>query len=322
MNQSQRDVQAVVFNKHGVGHLARVERFPLPGETIRATEWHFGEDAGKGTNVAVVLAKQGVKTAFVSKVGMDENGRLGEKWLLDAGVDCSRYIMSPDFATDVGVVIAQANGENMVIGSPKHECRMSMDEVKEALNTFPNSKYFLSGFEINQQISLEACRYAKSLGMITFLNPSPLTDEVEGGLDYIDYLFINEVEGVQLAKMRGDAEKSWSAIAERVREIYHPATVVMTLGREGCMVCDHRASRHFPSYEVTCVDSVAAGDAFMAAFASRIIEGCEVDEAADWGNRYSAVTVSRAGSILSYPDLEEAKAISDGLKRRQTNGGT
>ena len=67
-------IKAIVFNKHGVGHMTRVARFPRPGETVRALEWHFGEDAGKGTNVAVALGRLGVKSAFVCKVGADEGG--------------------------------------------------------------------------------------------------------------------------------------------------------------------------------------------------------------------------------------------------------
>ena len=63
---SDRDnVRAVIFNKHGIGHITRVERFPEPGETVRALEWQFGEDGGKGTNVAVALALLGVQDALV-----------------------------------------------------------------------------------------------------------------------------------------------------------------------------------------------------------------------------------------------------------------
>ena len=68
--------KAIVFNKHGVGHMARVEHFPKPGETLRALEWKFGEDAGKGTNVAMVLGLLGIETAFVCKVGRAERESL------------------------------------------------------------------------------------------------------------------------------------------------------------------------------------------------------------------------------------------------------
>ncbi|MBR7188030.1 MAG: hypothetical protein IKD53_05705 [Clostridia bacterium] len=173
MERDARGVQAVVFNKHGVGHMARVERFPQPGETVRALEWRFGEDGGKGTNAAVALALNGVRTALVTKVGQDDGGQLGLRWLEAAGVDCSRYLMSPDIATDVGLVITRADGENVVIGSPAHPCYMDKAELREALDAFPGAGYFIAGFEFDQALALEGCRLARERGMTVMLNPSP-----------------------------------------------------------------------------------------------------------------------------------------------------
>ena len=318
---SDRDnVRAVIFNKHGIGHITRVERFPEPGETVRALEWQFGEDGGKGTNVAVALALLGVQDALVCKVGMDESGRLGEKWLKDAGVDCSHYLMSPDVCTYVGVVIARADGENMVIGSPKHECFTTREELFAAIDAFAAAKYFISGFEIDQRLPLEGCKYAKQRGKITMLNPSPLIERVTERLDYVDYLFINAVEGVQLTGC-SQTQADHRSVAAQVKEQYQPRVVVMTLGSDGCILCEEEGVRHFPPYEVKCIDSVAAGDGFMAAFTAGIEWGMTNAEAADWANRYSAVVVSRRGAILSYPSLEEVKKISSGLQRRRINGG-
>lgn len=320
MTNGARDVQAIVLNKHGIGHMARVKRFPQPGETVRALEWHFGEDGGKGTNAAVALSLQGIKTALICKVGQDDGGRLGEKWLKDAGVDCSRYIMTPEIATDVGVVIAREDGENMVIGSPKHDCYLSEEEMKEAIDAFPGAKWFLSGFELSQPLALAGCRYAHEQGKTTVLNPSPLVDRIDHALDYVDYLFVNEVEGAQMMDASGE-ERNWMEIAEGVWKKYRPGTVVMTLGDEGCIVCRDGSTAHYPAYDVECVDTVAAGDGFMAAFVACLIKGMSCAGAADWGNRYSAVVVSRAGAILSYPSLEEAEAASSGLRKHQNDGG-
>ena len=318
MDRDAGRVQAIVFNKHGVGHMVRVERFPTPGETVSAQEWRFGVDGGKGTNAAVALALNGVRAALVTTVGQDEGGQLGRKWLEDAGVDCSRYRMRRDVQTDVGVVITRADGENVVIGSAVHPCYMDESELVEALDAFPGARCFIAGFEFDQALALVGCRLAKARGMTVMLNPSPLRKALDMRLDFVDYLFVNRIEAEHLAGAGGDPAE----VAGMVRRGCGPGCVVMTLGREGCVICDDGGARYCPSYEVACVDSVAAGDAFMAAFAAKILAGRDADEAADWGNRYAAVTVSRPGAILSYPGLEEARAISETLHRRQTIGGT
>lgn len=311
-------IQAVVFNKHGVGHMARVDRFPRVGETVRAVEWEFGKDGGKGTNVAVALGKLGVRTALICKVGADAEGELGATWLKQAGVDTSHYIMSPSISTDVGIVISQVDGKNMIIGSPLHECYIAYDEVVRGIDAFPNAGYFLTGFEIDQRLSLEACRYAKACGKVTMLNASPLTGPVPAPLSYVDYLFVNEVEAAELA---GGASGDCAGVAQRVFQTYRPKAVVMTLGEEGCLLSNEGGCQSFAPYRAACVDTIGAGDGFMAAFAACLVRGMAEAEAADWANMYSALVVSRKGAILSYPQLEDVLNIAGSLSKCPTGRG-
>lgn len=304
--------QVLVFNKHGVGHMVRVDRFPRPGETIHAREWRFGEDGGKGTNVAAALGKQGIPAAFIGRVGADREGQLGKEWLEEAGVDTTHYFMSPEVKTDVGVVIIRDDGENMVIGSPVHPCYMTFAEVKKAVDDFPGAGYFVSGLEVDQEIPLHACRYAKERGLVTLLNASPLLKKPAEPMEYVDYLFVNELEGMELAGT--EDHKNWRRTAEAVWQRCRPRVVVMTLGSRGCVLCERGECTFFPSYEVTCVDTVAAGDGFLAAFTAGLVWGLDHGQAADWGNRYAAVVVEREGAILSYPALEEARRLSANLK--------
>ena len=312
-------VKAVVFNKHGIGNLVRVRRFPKAGETVRALEWHFGQDAGKGTNVAVALGRLGIRNAFVCTVGDDEGGRLGAQWMGEAGVDLTHYRMCREVTTDTGLVITQSNGENMIIGSQEHACRTSRAELFAAIDDYPEARFFLSGLEIDGQLPVEGCRYAKSRAMTTLLNASPLSGELQP-LDCVDYLFVNEIEGAELAGDCGAAADS-GQIAGTVRRRYGPGTVVMTLGARGCILCGPEGTRHLPSYDVACVDSIAAGDGFMAAFAAGLAWGMTSVAAADWANRYSAVMVSRKGAILSYPTTEEVWRLSSDYTIRRTHEG-
>lgn len=306
--------KAIVFNKHGVGHMARVERFPKPGETLRALEWKFGEDAGKGTNVAMVLGLLGVETAFVCKVGKDHEGELGIQWLQSAGVDVTHFQLDAELRTDVGLVLTQKDGENVIIGSPAHACYSTFEDVKQAIDDFDGAQYFLTGFEIDQELPLMACKYAKSKGMQTLLNPSPLVKIPEQTMEDIDYLFVNEIEAAQFAGMEA-LNGQWHQAVEEILNRYKPKHVLLTLGGMGCVVGSDGQITFCPSYQVNVVDTIGAGDGFMAAFAAGLCWGMDSEGAADWANRYSAVVVSRKGSILSYPSLEQVQELTRGLKK-------
>ena len=54
---SRKDV--VVLNSHGVGQYAYTDHMPKWGETLSVKNWYVAEDGGKGTNVAVALARLG-----------------------------------------------------------------------------------------------------------------------------------------------------------------------------------------------------------------------------------------------------------------------
>ena len=59
---------------------------------------------GSPANVACALARLGVKTGFVGKVGNDSLGRQVERVLSDCGVDTKNLILSEELRTPVAVV--------------------------------------------------------------------------------------------------------------------------------------------------------------------------------------------------------------------------
>lgn len=298
---TDQEVQVIVLNSHGIGHFVYLEKLPKPGETMRAKKWEFSEDAGKGTNVAVALGKLGVKAALVCRVGDDDAGKKGAEWLREAGVDLTYYIASPEIQTSVGLVIMLDGGENIVIGSAKDSASATTEQdVRSAIDAFPRAKYFLTGLEIDGKLPFVGCRYAKQAGKVTMLNPSPLLEPLPTDLDYVDYLFYNEVEGRQLLGLPDDC-KDYGMIARQVVERFGVGTSVMTLGRSGCYVYGNGTDAHFSPFEMPRVATVGAGDGFMAAYAAGLVWRMDDAAAAAWANRYAGVVVSRPGSIYSYP---------------------
>jgi len=53
------------------------------------------------------------------------------------------------------------------------------------------------------------------------------------------------------------------------------------------------------------VDTVAAGDAFSGALATRIAHGVSLEEAVQYANAVGALAVTRPGAIPSLPTAEE-----------------
>jgi len=72
--------------------------------------------------------------------------------------------------------------------------------------------------------------------------------------------------------------------------------VIITLGERGCLVAVDGECAHLPGVKVPPpVDSVGAGDAFLAAFTSALASGAHPFEAACLANLAAAVTITKIG---------------------------
>ncbi len=301
---NRKDV--IVLNSHGVGQYAYTDHMPKWGETLSVKNWYVAEDGGKGTNVAVALARLGIDTAYIGKVGNDFWGDLGEKWLREAGADATYMYRTDEVSTGTGLILIGPDGQNTVIDGDSSSVALTEKEVTDALDDMKGSAYFITGFEVPMKIALAGARHAKKLGMLTVLNPSPLPEEPMDKLDYIDYLFINEVEGRYICNELADGELEPRKIMEEVRAIYGVENVIMTLGSDGSTALCGDDYFEIPPVKVEkVVNTAGAGDGFMAAVVANLVWGKSLKEAMSWASKYAALSVTINGTIPAYRPLEE-----------------
>ena len=307
---------AIVLNSHGVGQYAYTDHMPVWGETLSVKKWHVAEDGGKGTNVSVALGRLGLKTAYIGKVGNDPWGDLGEKWLHSAGVDSTYMYRTDEVATGTGLILIGPDGQNTVIDGDSSSVALKQSEVTDALDAMKGARFFVTGFEVPMEIALEGAKHAKTLGMTTAVNPSPLPETPMGELSYVDYLFINEVEGRTLAGLAADAELSPLDIMKAVRAQYGVKNVVMTMGHDGSTaLCGDDTWAIAPTKVENVVNTAGAGDGFLAATVANLVWGKPLREAMEWASKYAALSVTINGTIPAYRPRSEVEAFIAGLAK-------
>ena len=82
--------------------------------------------------------------------------------------------------------------------------------------------------------------------------------------------------------------------------------VVMTCGEHGSAVLDD-GYRAIPPLPVTVVDTVGAGDGYLAAMVACLVWGKPLIEACEWASKYAAFKVTRKGTIPGYPHLADVE---------------
>ena len=97
------------------------------------------------------------------------------------------------------------------------------------------------------------------------------------------------------------------SLAQAARRLHEKGVpvVLVTLGEEGVFVLAGGEETLIPAFRVQAVDAVAAGDAFVGAFAVALAEGKSILEAARWGNAGGAIAVTRPGAQPSIPTRAE-----------------
>ena len=105
--------RVVVIGNATVDIIQRVERFPLPGETLLCGAMVVCA-GGKGLNQAIASARTGAPTRLCAPVAADANGDLlVHAVAAEAGLDAD-WLAAP-LPTDISTIWIDAQGENMIV---------------------------------------------------------------------------------------------------------------------------------------------------------------------------------------------------------------
>jgi ribokinase len=85
--------------------------------------------------------------------------------------------------------------------------------------------------------------------------------------------------------------------------------VVLTLGERGALLVREGEKEFVSAFEVTAVDTTAAGDAFVGGIAVALAEGRSLIEAVRWGNAAGALATTKLGAQPSLPARRTVEAL-------------
>ena len=285
-------------------------RIPHPGETVIGGEYYTAA-GGKGSNQAVAAARLGAKVHMVGRVGRDELGVRLTETLEEAGVDHQFVVEDPRDSTGVALITVADSGQNTIVVAPGSNMRLSPDDVDAARGAIGEADILLVQLETPLETVTRALQIARAKGVKTILNPAPARTLPRDIFGLVDVLIPNETEAAILTGLSVGTQTEARTAGEVLRK-QGVKTVVLTLGERGAVYVEARDVGALSAYDVKAVDTTAAGDAFVGAFAVATAEGKSLPEAIRWGNAAGALAVTKRGAQPSLPDrgaLEEILAF-------------
>lgn len=277
----------------------RVERFPLPGETIVATA--MAEDiGGKGANQAVVAARTGVPVRLVAAVGDDGAARQVRAALQAEGVAGDGLCTLPG-PTDRSSITVDAAGENTIVSLTN--AAQAFDPLAQgALDALGGGDMVLCQGNLRPDVLVSCLARARHKGALTALNPSPVFPSTGFDWGLADLLVVNRIEGRQLTGLDDPTEAAtWLRDAGA-------GVVVVTLGRDGAILVGEETLA-VAAPRVDAIDTTGAGDAFCGMLVAMRLRGLSWHDGLALAAEAAALAVTRRGVHAAFPTAVEIRAM-------------
>jgi len=264
---------------------------------------------GAPINAAAHAAQLGAKSAAVSGVGDDDEGREIIERLRALQVDVAGVRVVQGLPT--GVVDVKLNDT----GVPAFSIRMpaawdaiQMDATLEPLGGAADAVVFGSLAQRDQR-SRKAIREFLHAVRPTSLKvfdmnvrqPFYSAEVIRSSLELADVLKLNDAELPVLAASLGIGGDETTQL-HAVRERFDLDLVVYTRGDRGSRMVSVQRDESHPGYQVSVVDTVGAGDAFTAAVTVGLLRGLPLDGTQELANRVAAFVCSQPGAVPSLPE--------------------
>ncbi|MCT8140033.1 aminoimidazole riboside kinase [Anaerobacillus sp. CMMVII] len=282
---------------------------------------------GAPANVAVGLARLGINTTFLGKVGDDVLGHFLRDVLKREGVWTDQLFFSKEVRTGVVFVTLAHNGERNFdfYINPSADRFLEESDINE--NVFKMSKILHYGSislisEPSRSATIKAVKVAKENGLIVSYDPNlrlglwgsaeQAREMIVSMLGEVDVLKISEEE-LEFITGETEIDQGIAALAQ-----YNIPLVFITLGAEGSYVFVNGEKAHVEAMKVDAVDTTGAGDAFVSGILYKLqkrgkgIMNLSLEEAkeiAEFASVSGGLAASTKGAMTALPTIRQVKDI-------------
>ncbi|MEF2073006.1 ribokinase [Consotaella aegiceratis] len=299
----------VVFGSINVDITAYAPRLPRPGETVHGDSYAVSL-GGKGANQAVAVARLGAEVALAGRTGVDTFGTLARERLTAFVVGLDHLMADPANPTGIAAIGVDAKAENCitVVGG----ANMAVDEtdVKRLDTVLAGAQVLLLQLEVPLAPALQAAERVRAAGGIVVLDPAPAPEATfpDDVWRTVHAMTPNESETEALVGIRPvdppSAARAAAAMIERGL-----AMAVVKMGAGGVYWRSADGEGHVPTFPVTPIDTVAAGDCFNGGLAVALARGDRLEDAVRFASACGALATTKRGASDAAPTLDEVSAL-------------
>ncbi len=292
-----------------------------PGKEERS---YICNPGGAPANACIAIARNGLKTGFLGKLGNDDFGKLLKNTLEKNNVEVLCPELTDEAVTTLAFVTLYEGGERSFTFVRKPSADILLDKADVSEEMIRSTKILHAGsVGMSASPSREAHFYAMELAKkngkmisydVNYRNAIWSFEEAKAVVDqvlpYVDFLKVSDEE---LDFVGG--EENIPAMMKQ----HGISVVIETLGSKGARYFFNGNTGVVEGHKVKAVDATGAGDAFWGGFLSRILMSglnstADLNEelirsALVYGNASGGLCVQKMGGIPALPTREEIEAF-------------
>ena len=268
---------------------------------------------GNACNVAIALAKLGMRVGSCGLVGDDSLGRTLVERLTDAGVDVAGVTRDARAQTSATIVAVQQSGERCFYHTP-------------GVTTLIDAGVFRAGFELFRRAAWLQIGYFGLLPNLTRNLPALLTELrtsapgtkialdtvyppadralLDPILPHVDLFAPSRAEATALT---GETEPARMVASFRAHTRAN-AIIGIKLDHEGCHLDDGNNAFDVPAFGANVIDTTGAGDAWFAGLLCGLRREMSLADAGRLANRVGADCCTAIGASAGVRNLKDTMA--------------
>ena len=293
-----------------------------PDVTLAEAPGFVKAPGGAPANVAVGLAKLGIDAGFIGKVGADAFGDFLRETLQQNNVDTAYLIAGDTSRTTLAFVATRSDGMKDITfyRHPGADIQLSPDEIDtdyiQSAELFHYGSVSLS-HSPTREATLAAIQAAKAGGARLSYDPNlrlMLWDNASDAKRWI-WEVMPDADVVKISKEEWEFVTGDADFAYGIKQILDLGVklLVITLGERGCYYTNGNAEGFVDGFVVNVVDTLGAGDAFVAAMLTQLmphadltsLEKVRLDAIMRYANAAGALATQKVGVIPSLPTPTE-----------------
>ncbi len=258
------------------------------------------QGGGPTATALVTLARLGIATTFLGRVGGDEAGSKIRSGLLAEGVTCQGLLVDTDATSQLAFCAADQNAGRTIFWHRGTARPLAAHEI-DVEQIAAGSVLLLDG--LHAEASLTAARMARRQGVTTVLDGGSWRDNSAELLPWIDHLVVSE----KFARQYGgtDLNAAVSALAE-----FGAVAVTVTSGAAGSLTCAADGTRFtMPAFPINAVDTTGCGDVFHGGYIYGLLQAWPLFETVRFAAACAALKTRALGGRTAIPRLAEVQAF-------------